>query len=461
MVRTHPTRRRLLGSAAAAGVALSTIGTVSAADQTRYLVTVNGPGVRPALERAGFAVAHDLADGTVLAVRGPDGETATLEGLDGIRAAAPDRQFTLSSPAIRASPDVAGSPTTAPEGPTLYPSQWDKQVQDLHEAHNHATGANTTLAILDTGIDPAHPDLAANLDETASRLFSSGNPIEADDNPWDLNGHGTHVAGTAAATAETGAEGFGTGIVGTAPAATLVSAKVFWYEDPADYDEFDEPFLTTTLGDILAAIDYAAAIGADAVNMSLGSAEPLVPTDRTDGVHVAYQRVCQYATQRGTVVVAAAGNNDATLQGSQFVLPTSVPGTVSVSATGPTDERAFYSNSGTGEVDVGAPGGGYETENKTRKEDGVEWPFPTNLVLSTVPPDVYGAPYAYLAGTSMAAPQVTGLVGLVRSLEPDLSAARVTQAIAHGADDVNGTGRSDPDLGAGRINAADTVDRVR
>lgn len=147
---------------------------------------------------------------------------------------------------------------------------------------------------------------------------------------------------------------------------------------------------------------------------------------------------------------------------------------MSISATAPNDKRAFYSNYGSNEIAVGTPGGGYETLKKTLcTEEGIvfgsyeeneegnpinceecdspEWPFPTNLMLSAFP----GASYIWAAGTSAAAPQVTGTAALVREIAPDANARQVEQAIYHGADLVNG--QSDDDLGAGRLNAADAL----
>ncbi|HET7325623.1 MAG TPA: S8 family serine peptidase, partial [Halococcus sp.] len=98
----------------------------------------------------------------------------------------------------------------------------------------------------------------------------------------------------------------------------------------------------------------------------------------------------------------------------------------------------------------GAPGGGYETVEKTLSDE-TEWPYPTNLVLSTVP-----SGYAYYLGTSMAAPQVTGLVGLLKEVAPTATPVQVKQTIKQSADLV--PGKSDPELGAGRINAKRTVE---
>lgn len=131
---------------------------------------------------------------------------------------------------------------------------------------------------------------------------------------------------------------------------------------------------------------------------------------------------------------------------------TSLPNTFSVSATGPDDELSFYSNYGTSDIDVAAPGGGYGTVEKTLSSE-TEWPFPTNLVFSSIPNNSY----AYYQGTSMAAPQVSGLVGLIKDedLAPDLNTYQVEETIKQNAE--MSPGQSDPEFGAGRINALKTV----
>ena len=341
------------------------------------------------------------------------------------------------------------------------------------EAHEVATGEGATLAVIDTGVDIDHPDLEPNLDVDRGRLFRAGEvragegavvvPADRGDPTEgtttverhvadDVDGHGSHVSGIAAAPRN------GRGVAGTAPDASVIPLRVFYYDEVENDDGGREAVLTTTTADILLAIEYAAAAGADAANMSIGT-PPLDPQSRSEGMHVAYQRVIQSARRRGTLVVVSAGNSATDLQrGGQYTMPNSTAAAMSVSATGPNDELVFYSNYGTSEVDIAAPGGGYETREKTLADD-TEWPFPTNLVLSTVPPELYGGDeYAYFAGTSMAAPQVTGLAALARELEPSANAKQVQKAIEHGA--VGASGKSDPDLGAGRIDAENTVRRL-
>ncbi|WP_137286394.1 S8 family peptidase [Halorussus salinisoli] len=429
------TRRTFIKSAAVAGLTLSAVRPVAAGDDTRYVVNTDGSGVKSNVEDAGYAVQHELG-GNVYLVVGSSDDRSDLENVNGVGKVSRDVNLEFEKP------EKDHENTTTDD--ELYPYQWDKQVTDVSEAHDTATGEGARLAIIDTGIDVDHPDLQANVDADAGRLFKFGDVTHDE---TDVYGHGTHVAGIAAAS-----DDGTTGIVGTAPDAELVSLRVFYY---ADYDDDGEEELFTTVGDILTAIDYAASIDADAANMSIGT-PPLPPQVNGGGIRGAYERVVRSATQRGTVVVASAGNSSADLQHEgYFTTPNSISGAMSISATGPNDERVFYSNYGTNEIDVGAPGGGYETLEKTLSED-TEWPYPTNLVLSSVPPDIYGAYYAYFAGTSMAAPQVTGTVGLVRSQSPDASTEKVEQAIRDGAEGVNG--QSSADLGAGRLNADQALD---
>ena len=426
-------RRTFLKGVAAAGLTLTAVRPAAAGDGARYVVTGDGSGVRSNVEDAGYAVQHELG-GNVYLVVGATGDRSALEDATGVARVARDVALDFETPEEQA------ESTTDEE---LYPYQWDKQVTDAAAAHETTTGEGARLAIIDTGVDADHPDLKANVNAEAGRLFRYG---EVSGDAGDVYGHGTHVAGIAAAS-----DDGTTGVVGTAPDAEVVSLRVFYY------DEVDgERVLTTTTGDILLAIDHAANIDADAMNMSIGTS-PLPPETNAAGVKVAYQRVVQSAVQRGSVVVASAGNSGADLQhGGYFTVPNSTAGSMSISATGPNDELVFYSNYGTNEIDVGAPGGGYETLEKTLSSD-TEWPYPTNLVLSSVPPNLYdGSHYAYFAGTSMAAPQVTGAAGLVRAANPGATPKQVEQAIRDGAD--GASGNSSAEVGAGRLDAAAALD---
>lgn len=441
-------RRSILRGIGATGVSLAFAGVASADGEARYIVTVANDRTHDRIEAAGFRIENVLADGNVVTAVGREDAVDDLEGIRNVRAATRDVRFALEEP-------VATEPADDHfDEPALWNLQWDKHITDVKRAHRTATGNGSTVAVIDTGIDTDHPDLQ-NVDTTNSAAIIDGD-VTTGDGGW-VHWHGTHVAGIAAAQ--------GGGVVGTAPDAEILNLRVFSEEGP----------LLASASDILLALEYAADRGVDAANISLG-AGPFPPQANAGGLRAARQKVVNDVVRRGTLVSASAGNADTNLkQGGFFVLTASVAGAMSISATAPNDLRSFYSNFGSSEIAVGAPGGGYETLEKTLcTEEGIvagsceedddgnpvnceecdppEWPYPTNLVLSTFP----GASYAWAAGTSMAAPQVTGAVALVRETAPDANARQVEQAIKHGADLVDG--QSDDDLGAGRLNAADALD---
>jgi len=398
-------RRTFVKGVAGLAATATITGTASAADgQTQYIVGANGNGVADAVTDAGFEVRHELADGDVLVAVGPSDAAADIESVKGVKAANPDLKLELDEPEVNTE---AADETPPSEGAALSDLQWDKEITDVFEAHEYATGEGTRVAIVDTGIDLNHPDLG-NVNEELGQAFVADDDVP-EIGPDDSGSHGTHVAGTVGATGESG-------VVGTAPDTELIPVRVFPAEGGA------------TFGDILAGIDYAAEIGADAANFSLGIPGVQQPGSELNKLKAEVQTVFQSAVRRGTVITGSAGNDSGSLQGSGFTLPNSVPAAFTVSATSPADTLSFYSNFGTSDIDIAAPGGGYETLEKTLVEDpdAVEWPFPTNLVLSTIP--VEQGAYGYKAGTSMAAPQVAGLAALVRELEPNANASRIEQA---------------------------------
>lgn len=466
-------RRQFLSGAVGTGLTLSFAGIVSADGVTRYIARLRGRGATRRLERAGFDIEHRLAGGKVAILRGSDGSLEALRGIRGVHLAVEDVRFELEPPVAIEQSDLIEPAQFFSE------NQWDNTVTSAPDAHETATGTGATLAIIDTGIDDGHPDLG-NVDESSSASIIGG-AIGPHDG--DVDGHGTHVAGIAGATGAVG-------VTGIAPGATLVSIRVFDDDGGASF------------GDILLAIQYAAAIGADGANMSIGT-PPIPPEENRFQYRGIMEPIVQSATASGTVLVGSAGNSAANLQqGGFFTLPNSLQGVLSISATAPNDRLTYYSNFGTNEIDLGAPGGGYETlamslcgyqewllagapsrisEDPREEgemgtlwldEDGIPttdlaavddavqcplpaWPVPFNFVFNTF----VGGSYAWLAGTSMAAPQVTGAVALVREVAPDANARQVEQTIKHGAALVQG--RNDPGLGAGRLDAAGALEHVQ
>ena len=538
------TRRSALKGIALGAATLTVTGYASANETgTQYVVVGSANGMQRRLEREGFEIDRVLADGRVLLVTGRVDEAEALRRVGGVEAASRNVKFRLERPARAEVPDIEAENGGGVES-DWYENLWDKQNSNAVAANDIATGEGTQIGIIDTGVDYVHPDLTPNLEQDSGRLFREGdvldglgedivvNEPEVPDDPEisedpevddrvqvvdqhvasDVEGHGTHVAGIAAADPESGVGGFfGSGVRGVAPDADLVSYRVFWWEFFEPEEDDGEPFWgsATTTADILTAIDFGAREGLDVVNLSLGTPpyEPSVHQDeelRT--IRLAYEATVRAATQRGTVVVASAGNDDTDLQrGGTFSLPNSTKGAMSISALAPNDGRSFFSNFGTNEIDVGAGGGAYETNLETlfgfrewvlagqplrRSEhpldegdegelwldeagnvvfdpdqavDIVEfespaWPYPFNLVFSATSPLNEGAPYGWKAGTSMSAPNVAGLVALVRELDADLAPRQVEQVIKRTAESERG--RSSPDLGAGRINALAAVEEL-
>lgn len=470
-------RRSLIKGIGAAGTTLLVTGTASAADgRARYLVRASQDAAT-AVADAGFEVVNELADGAVLLVNGPDGAVDDLRNVRGVADAMRDLEFELQDPVADARGEAAGLPDTPDDA--YDELLWDKQMQQVREAHEYATGAGRELAIIDTGIDDKHPDL--NVDVERSVAVVEGELV---DHTGAEHYHATHVAGTAAGTGDEL-------MTGTAPGATLISVRVLYGG-------------SGTFSDIMVGMEYAGEIGVDAANISLGYMEPARDLRGTVGqLKRLFEPVANHATRKGTLLVGSAGNDDTDLQGGWLRLWNGLSGVLGISALTPDGERTFYSNHGTNMVDAGAPGGGYEdlirtycgyaewveagrpqTPSEDPREPGTEthvcfdedgnllattdedeaavcypctipeWPYPFNLVFSSMP----AGEYNWLAGTSMAAPQVTGLAALVRELDPDANARQVEQAIKQGAE--GGDGRSDPVLGAGRVNALNTVERL-
>ncbi len=266
------------------------------------------------------------------------------------------------------------------------------------------------LAVLDTGIDLAHPDLAAAIwtnpgEIPDNGLDDDGNGFVDDVHGWDFadndnlpdddHGHGTHVAGIAAAALSNGI-----GIAGVAGGVTIMPVDVFQGG-------------IGTYEDLIRAIIYATDNGAHVINMSLGA------SSYSRGEEMAVD----YAWSRGAVVVAAAGNTAR----ESYHYPAAHANVIAVAATTADDYLASFSTRGDF-VDVAAPG---------------------SSVYSTF----RGGGYTYMSGTSMASPHVAGLAALILSRNPSLAPEQVRQLIEATATDLGPTGR-DIYFGHGRINAA-------
>jgi thermitase len=265
--------------------------------------------------------------------------------------------------------------------------------------------ADITIAIVDTGVDLLHPDLKAKI-KSAGRDF-----VNDDDDATDDNGHGTMVAGIAAADTNNDA-----GIAGVAWNCKILPVKVIDASGNGYYDQ------------IVAGIRWAVDNGASVINMSIGG------EDAADIMRDAVK----YAHDKGVVVSAAAGNN-----GTAVLYPAAYDAYVlAVAATDYNDARPSWSDAGP-QVDVAAPG------------VRIACPVPSWFWAANggSPNDV---PYAFADGTSMSSPHVAGLAALIAGLKPDLSVDSIMDVIRYSADDVNSSTKpgKDNDIGYGRINMA-------
>jgi thermitase len=331
---------------------------------------------------------------------------------------------------LYAEPDARARAALVPDDPG-WEQQWALRHIGAPRAWDVARGKpDVVIAVLDSGVTLNHPDLAPALWRNSGEIANNwrdddGNGYADDAWGWhfyhvwngtgfearadqyvaDDYGHGTHVAGIAAAALDNGV-----GVAGLAGGARLMTLKVLdqygvgWYSD------------------IAAGIVYAADNGADIINMSLGAAEP----------SQALQDAVNYAYASGVLVVAAAGNGD-----NGVFYPAACQHVLAVAATDSNDARASFSNHGP-QVDVAAPG--VDIYSTWYRLDG----------------------YFTLSGTSMAAPHVSGLAALVWSANPALSLDQVTHVITSTAVDANAQSRPgwDEYLGWGRIDAGNALETV-
>ena len=287
---------------------------------------------------------------------------------------------------------------------------------DGSEAYDITRGAGAVVAVVDTGVALAHPDLAgarwSNPREIANGLDDDRNGYADDTGGWDWvaddadpsdeNGHGTHVAGTVLARADNAI-----GVAGVAPAATLMPLRVL------------DANGSGPVADVAAAYRYAAGAGARIVNLSLGG--PGLSRIERDAI----------ATAPRTLFAVAAGNrgtdNDAI---ADYPCNHELPNIVCVTATSPTDALPAFANRGAASVDLGAP--------------GVD-------ILSTIRSGATG----YLSGTSMAAPHVAGAAALLFARAPGAAVADVRQALLSTVDPVPAlAGKT---VTGGRLNAASAL----
>ncbi|GGT39449.1 peptidase S8 [Streptomyces chromofuscus] len=334
----------------------------------------------------------------------------------------------------------------------LEADQWDLRAIGADKAAQINPGSRkVTVAVIDTGVDDTHPDLAPNFSagQSANCVGGVADTSEGAWRPYTADDyHGTHVAGEIAAARND------IGVAGVAPGVKVSSIKV---SDPYNGLFYPES--------VVCAFVFAADHGVEITNNSY-YVDPWLYNCMDDpdqrAIVDAVNRAQLYAQSKGTLHLASAGNSNHDLDADAIVddsspddstpvertidphecfdVPTQLPGIVTVSATGVQNLKSYYSSYGKGVVDVAAPGG-------DRLYQIPDTPSKNGRILSTMPNNQY----AFLQGTSMASPHAAGVAALLKSEHPWASPQELQLLLKAQADrtacpesyDQNGDGTQD------------------
>jgi len=296
---------------------------------------------------------------------------------------------------------------------TLYASEWGLATIKARDAWSTSADCNDiVIGVIDTGVDYTHSDLKNNLWKNPLEISQNGSDDDSngysddlygwdfandDNDPFDDHYHGTHVAGTIGAVSNNSS-----GISGACWRSKLMILK------------FLDSSGSGTISDAIRAIDYATANGAKVTNNSWGGLTSAVQ---------ALQDAITRAQNAGDLFVVAAGNSGVNIDSiPEYPAAYNNANIISVGASTSTDGLAYYSNYGTSNVDLVAPGSSIYSTFPTVSTTGMR-----NAGFST-------KNYNWLSGTSMAAPHVTGAAALVWSDDPSLTSAQVKSALLDNVD---------------------------
>ncbi|MGW1776152.1 S8 family serine peptidase [Streptomyces sp. NPDC002104] len=400
----------------------------------RSAVAANGGTVFSYYDQIGVIVAHSTSSTFA----------ATMRGVSGVQKVGATRTSDVPADAYNPALPANPSQSTTPAGE---PVRADMSQIKADQAWAVTTGSpSVKVGILDTGVDDQHQDLAPNFNAADSASCAYGK-ADTRTGAWrDVDTHGTHVAGSVAAAKN------GKGVVGVAPGVKISSVRV---AEPGTSLFFAE--------NTICAFVWSGDHGFKVTNNSYYT-DPwqFNCPDNIDQAAIieGVKRAQEYAESKGSLQVAAAGNEDydlankttdsaspndstpttRTITNACLDIPTELPGVVTVAANGTGTTKASFSNFGQGVIDVAAPG---------------------SNVYSTAP----GGGYSTKSGTSMATPHVVGVAALIASANPSFTPAQIRAALATQANDTacpsdtrcKGTTANNGFFGEGQVDALKAV----
>jgi subtilisin family serine protease len=380
-------------------------------------------GIERSVSAAGGSIVATVPEvGALLAVSGDPNFVAAMSANPKVSDVVENIELQMIPPGDRMSL-VAADPTVAGDGPVqppgddtqtgpdpFYAFQWDKKRMRASNQGSYAVQQgrpDVVVAVLDTGGEAGHPDIAPNLDVARSRSFFPVQPSpDGDPNPaaWDdKNGHGSWCLSAVAAPIN------GIGMVGVAPRVRLVALKVLGNNGSGN------------LFALAQALVYCGVNKFDVASMSLSAYVPHAGGGQ-QAIKIV-QRAVNFARNNGVTPIAAMSNegldvSDGRTFGPFVVVPAELDGVIGVSATGYFNLKASYSNYGVGKTDISAPGGDYGVQAPASNYPGL------GSVLGAWAPDnpsLPGALYVFASGTSMACPNAAGVCALIISQYGDFT----------------------------------------